>query len=325
MIVPAAAAPRPTRAALPARAIHNADLGAATGPAHQQELDKAAANLVGPGVTLGAGATHLWDVPNDTGHFTITGNAAVRMLCTDRSGNSLSDLEFVAGGSPPQSLPKGTAMVAITCLGLLPDGAAPPGAGFGAVTGLFAPTGQTAALGWQSTGTLTQIGPSRFFARGATLRIIRAHATSQNGQNASYGVPRAADVVTEQLGVETRLPAAIDVVMIVLDIQDQTAGADGDLALAASGGTLVATPQRVITGGRRLLLYDVVATEPKASALLISVASRSGHKIDAVIGLHGEADEWANRFSAGLPDHFVPHNALSPGGSVTVTYAGSSP
>jgi large repetitive protein len=318
IVVPSAAAPRPTRAAVPARAMRNADLGAATGPAHQQALAQAATALVAGGVALGAGATHLWDVPDDTGHFTIAGDSAVRMLCTDRSGNALSDSEFVAAGSAPQAMPKGTAMVAITCLGVLPAGAKAPVAGFGAITGLFAPTGQTAALGWQSTGTLTQIGPSRFMARGATLRVVQAHRTARNGQRSSFGTPRAGDVTGGQVGIETRLPGNIGVVLIGLDITDTTAADDGDLALAVSGGTLAATPLRVITGGRRLLLYDVSATQ--AAALLVSVASVSGHRVGAVIGLRGKAAEWANRLGTGVPDHFVPDAALSPGGSLTVTY-----
>ena len=72
------------------------------------------------------------------------------------------------------------------------------------------------------------------------------------------------------------------------------------VAQARNTGTLTTAPQRVITDGRRLLLYDVVATDPKATALLISVVSLSGHRIDGVIGLHGEASEWANRFSAAV-------------------------
>jgi hypothetical protein len=320
IVVPSAAAPSPTRAALSARAIRNADLGAATGLAHQQALAQAATALLAGGVTLGAGATHLWDIPDDAGHFTITGTAAVRMLCADRSGNALRDIEFVAAGSAAQGIPKGTAMVAITCLGVLPDGAAAPFAGFGAITGLFAPTGQTAALGWQSTGTLLQIGPSRFMARGSTLRIVRALRTARNGQLSSFGTPRAGDVAGVQQGVETRLPTGIDVVMIALDIADPTDAADGDLALAISGGTLAATPSRIVTVGRRLLLYDVIGTDASATALLVSVASVSGHRVGGVVGLRGTAAEWAHRFAAGVPDHFVPDAALSPGGSLTVTY-----
>jgi hypothetical protein len=320
IVVASAAAPAPTRASLQARAIRNADMGAATGPAHQQALAQASAALVAGGVTLGAGATHLWDVPADTGHFTVTGDAAVRMLCADRSGTTLSDTEFVAAGSSAQGMPKGTAMVAITCLGALPDGAAAPAPGYAAITGMFAPTGQTAALGWQSTGTLTQIGPSRFLARGATLRVIQAHRTARNGQTSSFGIPRTADVVGDQVGVETRLPASVGVILVALDVADATAADDGDLALAISGGVLAATPQRVVTGGRRALLYDVVSTDPKAPALLVSAASVSGHRIGAVIGLSGRAAEWAIRFAEGVPDYFVPDTALSSGGALTVTY-----
>ena len=325
LLVPAATAPQPTRAATPARAIRNADLGAATGHAHQQALEQAAADLVAAGVTLAAGATHLWDVPDDTGQFSITGSGAVRMVCTDRTGSPLRDTEFVADGSPAQPVPAGTARVAITCLGRLPSDTTPPNPGFGSLTGTFAPTGQPAVLGWQSASTLTQIGPALFLARGATLRVIRPHATSRNGQKASYGTPRAADVVNTQLGVETRLPSGVEVVAIALDVQDPTAAQTGDLALAVTGATLAATPQRVITSNRRLLLYDVATRDPAAAALLTSIASVTGYRVGAVLGLRGNATEWANRLSAGVPDLFVPDGAVSPDGSLTVTYTGAHP
>ena len=68
-----------------------------------------------------------------------------------------------------------------------------------------------------------------------------------------------------------------------------------------------------------MLLYDVSATQ--ATALLVSVASVSGHRVGAIVGLKGRAAEWANRLGSGVPDHFVPDAALSPGGSLTVAYA----
>jgi hypothetical protein len=322
IIVAAAGAPRPTRAATNARAVRHGALGAATGPAHQQQLEQAAADLLAAGVTLGAGVTHLWDVPDDSGQFSITGTGAVRMVCTDHTGSPLSDTEFTTPAAP-QTLPAGTALVAITCLGVPPAGATVPGAGFGALTGMFAPSGQAAALGWQSASTLTQIGSSRFLARGATLRVIGPHATSRNGQKASYGTPRASDVLDGQIAVETRLPTTVGVIAIALDVQDPTAAQDGDLALAVTGATLADTPQRVITGSRRLLLYDVATTDPAATAMLIAVASVTGHRVGGVIGLRGKAIEWADRLSAGLPDHFIPDSAFSPEGSPTVTYTGA--
>jgi large repetitive protein len=323
--VSSATAPRPTRAAQTARALRNAAVGAATGPAHQQALDQAATDLTGAGVTLGAGVTHLWDISDDSAQFSITGSGAVRIVCADRSGTPLADTEFVATTGAVPSPPAGTAMVAITCLGTLPAGAAAPTAGFAALTSIFAPTGQTAALGWQSASTLTQIGPSRFLARGATLRVIQAHATARNAQKASYGTPRASDVVNDQIAVETRLPTSVEVIAVALDITDPTAVQNGDLALAATGATLASTPQRVSTGNRQLLLYDVTATDPAAAALLIAVSSVTGYRIGGVIGLPGVASEWATRLSAGLPDQFVPDGPFTAAGSLTVTYPGAQP
>lgn len=327
IIVPAAAAPRPTRIALPARALRHADFGAAIGPAHQAALDQAAADLLGAGVTLGAGAAHIWDVPDDQGQFIITstgtGMGAVRMVCMDRGGAALRDLEFVAAGSAVQKLPAGTAMVAIQCLGALPAGALAPATGFGAITGQFAPAGRAAALGWQAASTLVQTGPSRFLARGARLRIVRPHATRRNGQRASFGMPRAADVVNGQFGIETSLQLATGTVMIALDSRGGNTAGTGDLALAAAGATLATAPQRIVTGGRRLLLYDVTGRDAKAAALVVSVSSLADYQISGVAGLRGSAAEWANRLAAGVPDHFVDDTALSPDGALSVTYTGA--
>ncbi len=89
-------------------------------------------------------------------------------------------------------------------------------------------------------------------------------STRRNGQSASYGTVTAADALAGQLGVETRLPASVNVVIIALDLADPTAAADGDLALGLDGGTLGAAPQRVITGNRRVLFYDVASVDPGA-------------------------------------------------------------
>lgn len=134
----------------------------------------------------------------------------------------------------------------------------------------------------------------------------------------------AAQVLAGQIGVETRLPLTLGVVLVALDIADATAAAHGDLALAALGGTLSDTPQRIARANRLLLLYDLVATDPKAQALFVSVASAGGYTISGVIGLHGRAIEWAQRLSSGLPDQFVPDGALSAGGSLNVSFAGAS-
>jgi hypothetical protein len=316
--VPAADAARPTRAATGARALRNAEFGAATPPAHQQALDQAASDLSGTGVTLGAGATHIWDLPNDRGTFTLAGTGGARLIITDRGGATLSDFERVPAGAP-QRLPTGAAMAIIENLGTPPAGAPVVAAGFGALSLLYCSPGNAPVVGWQSGTMLRQIGPTRFAARGATLRLPRAYATRTGGQRASYGVTRAADAIRGQVGVETELPNGVDVVIITLDLADASAASQGDLAIGAVGATL-STPQRVAARDRRILIYDVGARDPKATSLTISVVSAAGWSVAGVMGARGTAVEWATRLRAGIPDHFVPEGPVSPSGSLTVTY-----
>src|SRR5216683_270504 len=68
-----------------------------------------------------AGTTHLWEVP---GKFSLelSGNAAVRITFMDRAGNVLQDTEAVAGPQVTFASPADCEMVAITCLGSLPQG-----------------------------------------------------------------------------------------------------------------------------------------------------------------------------------------------------------
>jgi hypothetical protein len=321
ILVPAAAAPRPTRAAVGSRLVRNADLGLAAGPAQQQAMAQAAADLTGGGVTLGAGAAHLWDLPTDLGTLTLSGSSCVRMMCADRSGAVLLDTEFSAAGSQPQQLPAGTEMLLIQALGAGAAGTTITAHGPGAISSSYAPAGQAPAVGWQAGGTLLQVGPTSFAARGASVKLARAYAGRSGGQRASYATVPARDAVAGQAGVETTLPIGTSVVLIALDLADPAAAQAGDLAIGCLGGTLAAPPQRVATGNRRLLCYDVTTREQGAAGLTISVASASAWSVGAVVGLPGSAVEWATKLSSGLPDNFVPDGPITPGGSVTATYA----
>jgi len=245
----------------------------------------------------------------------------VRVLCTDRSGAVTVDTEFAATGSTALPVPEGSEMVLVQSLGQLPSATTAPVAGFAALTAVYAPAGQAPAVGWQNSSTLFALGPSRFAARGATVRVARAQSTRRNGQSASYGTVTASDAMAGQIGVETRLPAGVNVVIVVLDMTDASAAAAGDLALGLDGGTLSPAPQRVIAANRRLLIYDVASVDPGAAALTVSVASAHAWTVGGVIGVHGSAPEWATLLAGGIPDHFVPDGPIAPGGSLTVTYA----
>lgn len=323
--VPAAKAPRPTKATLGTRALRNADFGAAIGRAHQKAFTKAASDLLTTGVVLGSGAMHVWDVPNAKGRFVISGDAAVRMLCTSRTGEMLRDVEFLAAGSRAQDLPAGTAMVAIECLGALPPRTPAVAPAAGAVTALYAPAGCAAAVGWQSTNMLVQIGPTSFAGHGATLKVTRQVSSGRRGRPASFGMLRASDALRGQVAVATSLPASVEVVIVILDPADLTASQRGDLGLAVQGATLSSPPQRSTRGNRRCLCYDVTTRDKDAARFTVSVASAAGWSVAGVIGVKGKALEWAASFETGSVDALIQDGAMAPGGSLSVKYESATP
>jgi hypothetical protein len=96
-LLPASNAPRATRAAIARRSIQHPETGLLAGAAHGADLDKAASQLLGAGVLLPSGATHVWDVPPQQSHtFLLQGESAARVICLDRGGHVLFDQEMVA-------------------------------------------------------------------------------------------------------------------------------------------------------------------------------------------------------------------------------------
>ena len=314
--VPAAAAPRPTLAAVSSRTVRNGDLGAPVGPAAQQQLAAAASDLVAGGVTLGAGTWHLWEIPSGAGRFTVAGGTAARMVCLDRAGAVLADTEFTAPAT--QSAPAGTELVAVGCLGAPPASLGGIAAGPGAVSLAAAPAGAWPAVGWQASSELAQAGPAVFLGRGAVVTVPSPVASVQHGRKASSGMVTASDVVAGQRGVQTTMPSAVDVVIIALDVADATAARQDDLAIGVAGATLTAPPVRVQAGDRLILLYPV--TGDTGDVFTLAVASAKAWTVAATAGVRGSTAQWAATLAAGLPDQFVPDGPLAPGGAATATY-----
>jgi hypothetical protein len=123
-----------------------------------------------------------------------------------------------------------------------------------------------------------------------------------------------------QIAVETRLPATVGVVIIMLDAVDATASLAGDLAVAAQGATLASPPQRVDRGARRCLVYDVTARDAKATSFTVSAGSASGWSVTGVVGVKGTAVEWAATLQSAVLDRLIPEGAVATDGSATVKY-----
>ncbi len=175
-----------------------------------------------------------------------------------------------------------------------------------------------AAVGWELHNLIPQVGATTILARGACLAMSQSHTPARKQQPVSNAMVRVGDALATQSGVETWLPASTGVVMILLDQQDPSAAADGDLALAVNGATLSSSPVRILGGRRRALLYDVQQVTAAVDHITVAAASVAGWRFAGVIGLSGKAQEWGVRFNGKIPEQLVPDGPLTPNGSVTV-------
>src|SRR5215831_18743185 len=315
-------APRPTEYAAGLRTIHNPETGLLTARGHREAFEKAAAQVLGDGVILPSGVTHIWDIPVDASYtIAAAGDSFLRIVAMNRGGHALLDVE-TGPLERPIALPANTAAVAVQCLGKRPAGFNTVTAGPGAVTLALAPAGTQPALGWQSGGQREQVAANTLLGRGAIVRLGKSSSPRHRGQKTSHTMLRLSRATVEQTGVETTFPAAVSVVMVLLDGQDVTAATAGDLAIAADNAILSNSPIPVGGGRRRAVLYDV--TRQSEATFTVSVASRAGWTVSGVVGLAGKAQEWAVRMHGNVPERMVPDGPLTPDGSMRVSLARST-
>jgi hypothetical protein len=248
----------------------------------------------------------------------VTGDSAFRITFLTRGGAVILDSEYPSASQTSAALPGNCAMVSVECLGKLPAGSPAITAGFAAVAFTAAPAGKQTVAGWQAGNLLPQVGPTTILGRGACLLLPQTYIPLRSRQAISQTMVRASDAVAEQIGTETWLPISIGVVMILLDLEDATASADGDLSLSADGATLSSSPIRILGGRRRALLYDVSNPDPKAGHITIGVASLTGWRISGVVGMAGNAQEWATSLQGKVPEHIVADGPLTPDGSISI-------
>ncbi len=331
--VASATAVRPTVVARGSRTVRSHEVGWALGPADSAALKQAAVDVTGPGVTLAAGSTHVWDLPATSptpaagsqaapaSALVVSGDAAVRVTFTGRGGGVLLDREWSVARAVQVGIPPGAARCVVTCLGRSPVGSTAVAPGFGSVSLAAAPRGGTTAVGWQSAGLLHQVAGAVFLGRGSCVIAPRPITARRAKFRTSQAAVRASEVLDGVPGVETWLPAATGVVFIELDRQDPTAASAGDLGVACDGATL-RTPPLVVEGGRRTaLLYQVDRPDAGAEHLAVSVASLAGWRLGGVVGLPGRVQEWAVRMNGGVPEALVPEGPITQDGEVTVRFA----
>ena len=319
--VAAPKAARPTQAAVGARNLHHPETSHLPGVAHSTEMSAAAKLVMGDGVLVPAGTTHVWDLPADI-PFSVSaaGASALRIVAMDHAGHILADFEMM-----PQSqavgLPANTKAVAIQCLGTPQKGFIAPAPAFGAISISAAPSDGFPAVGWQAGGLHQQVGSMAILGRGSYVRLSSPRATPHKGRTVSRGTTDISRTTLGQVGMETILPSSVTCVMILLDGADPTAAANGDLAIAATGATLNSPPFPVGGGHRRALLYDVTLAATSGApppSFSVSASSATGWEISGIAGLKGKAIDWANRMHGDVPPHVVPQGPLTPDGSIRV-------
>jgi large repetitive protein len=317
----AAAAPRPTSLARSGRTLRSAELGWSIGSAHVQAFQSAESQIGSAGVSIPAGTTHLWDLPSQSFAVAVSGIAAVRVTFLNQSGQVIADFEESGNPQATFAAPAKSRSVVITCLG---NSGSTVSGGLGAVTFSAASQRGRPIVGWQTGNLMPQANSSTFLGRGSCVTLVQPALSRKGKQITAQGVARLSQAVVDQSGIETWLPPSTGVVGLVLDQQDPTAAGDGDLAIAVTGATLSTPPVRVIGGARKILLYDV-SQVTATDHIVVAVASRSASRLSGVVGLPGQAQEWAVRWNGAIPEHIVPDGPLTPDGSITVTITASGP
>lgn len=321
-VVAAKGAPRSTAAAVGTRTLRHLELGFWQGERQQAAVQKASKDVLGEGVSLASGVTHVWEVPAE-GRRTIilTGQAAARLVFMNGAGVPVQDLEVVVSQLESLDVPANAVSVAILCLGAAPSALRLDKAGFGAVSERAAPAASFAATGWQSGSHLQQVSSCVYLGRGAQVRTNRPRQAVVKKQRSSQGLVLAGQELGDVPLIETRLPVSASVVALLLDRQDPTAADEGDLTIAADGARLITPPVALGTGSRRMLLYDIDERRQDSSWISVTVGSRAGWRLGGVVGLAGRASEWGVRFNGAVPEHLVPDGPLTPNGSVNVRLA----
>jgi hypothetical protein len=263
------------------------------------------------GFEVAAGSLHVWDLAGGTGAFLLTGSAAARAVFLDRAGAPITDLEAVPGDGLRLEVPTAAAKLAVSCLGLMPDGLEVT-TGPGAISLAAAAHRGVAAVGWQDAALVARVAPAALLARGASVRL-GAPLRSRVG---ALALLPAVAALAQQTASETTLPATVDVVLVILDARGAVLPTGAPRVLA-TGATLSAPPL-VVVGGRRLHLFYTVS-DRKEGLLRVAVGGEQWQTA-GVLGLRGRAEEWATDLAGGAPRQLISDGPLTAAGSVTVSH-----
>lgn len=269
-----------------------------TMPAHAGHVRFPSARDAGSladGVRLEPGELRVWDLPaaGEAGQWQVSGPGAARVVFLDRAGYPLLDQVIVPGDAAKQPVvaPARAARAVIGTAGRPPGGQPRP-----------------AAFGWQSGSLLVQVAPAALLASGATVHLASPLITRRGGRRAGQALVRAAHAVAGQPSCVTCLPAAVEVVLVIVDGRGRAeVNLDGE-------------PAVVTAGARRYLLYQVTSREPDKPLISVRVRADADASLAGVLGLPGSPGEWAKALAEGATGHLFASEPASPDGPVTISY-----
>jgi len=245
----------------------------------------------------------------DMPRLSFEGDQALRVSLFSTGGRLLSDGEFVGNGD--WDLPPGTARIVITGLGRS-DGLTLEEPAMGAVSLRVASAGQR-VVGWQSSSQLLQVSRKALLARGAVVVPAAPIRARRRGARLDQQLISADDALLGQIGVQTLLPHAIDVVGILLEHRDNSADIDitRSLSITTEGMSLANEPLAVGGDARALLLYAIREKDTAEGILRVGVAMRPGWHLQGVVGMQGDVARWSRQLARGGIDRLLDNGPLS--------------
>jgi hypothetical protein len=171
--------------------------------------------------------------------------------------------------------------------------------------------------GWQSGSLLAQVGRATLLAPGASVHLAAPLVSSRDGQRTSQALVRASAAVTAPGPVETRLPATVQVVAVVVDALARAVPTD--LPRVELDGAETGQPTVVVGGHRLHLLYPVRGAH---ATVTVRVTQAADWRLAGVLGGLGTVDDWLPRVTRPGSGIVVP--AQPSAAPVTVRYEAAS-
>lgn len=245
---------------------------------------------------LAPGEVLVSDLPmpaDGAGRWLVSGPGAARVVFLDRAGLPL--LDEVVAPDAAVTAPEGAARVAVSAVA-----AAKP-----------------SVCGWQSGSLLAQVGRATLLAPGASVHLAAPLVSSRDGQRTSQALVRASAAVTAPGPVETRLPATVQVVAVVVDALARAVPTD--LPRVELDGAETGQPTVVVGGHRLHLLYPVRGAH---ATVTVRVTQGADWRLAGVLGGLGTVDDWLPRVTR--PGSGIAVPAQPSAAPVTVRYEAAS-